>query len=62
MISLGAPKLGLLNIGDWATAKLFVADIGISNTAWRKYGTRRRHGIEFGSEWVVGLEYYPGGE
>ncbi|SLM39252.1 YjeF N-terminal domain [Lasallia pustulata] len=62
VISMGAPRLGLLSIGDWATAKLFVADIGISNTAWRKYGTRRRHGIEFGSEWVVGLRYHAGGE
>ncbi|KAL7270088.1 enhancer of mRNA decapping [Rhizina undulata] len=63
VVSMGAPKAGLLNAlvsGTGAGWKLFVADIGISNTAWRKYGTRRRHGVEFAAEWVVALEFFPG--
>ncbi len=59
---LGAPKSGLvaaLGTGegrshDW---KLSVVDIGISNVAWKKYGTRRRHGIDFGRAWVVNLKF-----
>ena len=64
VLSLGAPKTGLLTaISGNPTCerwKLFVADIGISNTAWKKFGTRRRHGIKFGSEWVTGLQYQTG--
>lgn len=60
VVCMGAPKSGLLRalengIGDnWS---LYVADIGISNTAWRKYGSRRRHGVEFAMEWVCQLFY-----
>ena len=64
VVCMGAPKSGLLNAlmeGVGSAWKLYVADIGISNTAWRKYGTRRRHGVEFATEWVVGLNYHPGG-
>lgn len=61
VVCMGAPKSGLLNAlvsGVGAAWNLYVADIGISNTAWRKYGTRRRHGVEFAAEWVVELEYH----
>lgn len=61
VVCMGAPKTGLLNAlisGLGAGWNLYVADIGISNTAWRKYGTRRRHGVEFAAEWVVALEYH----
>ncbi|CUS09750.1 unnamed protein product [Tuber aestivum] len=61
VVCMGAPKSGLLNAlvsGIGAGWSLYVADIGISNTAWRKYGTRRRHGVEFAAEWVVELEYH----
>ncbi|KAJ6144937.1 NAD(P)H-hydrate epimerase [Penicillium chermesinum] len=34
-----------------------VADIGIPQIVWRKYGTRRRHGIDFGNRWVVPLRF-----
>ena len=63
VVSLGAPKTGLLNALDRGMGngwKLFVADIGIPNGAWRKYGIRRRHGVEFGAEWVVGVEHVVG--
>jgi len=56
VVCMGAPKSGLLHaivMGVGAGWSVFVADIGISNTAWRKYGTRRRHGVEFSSEWVT---------
>jgi len=67
VIAMGAPKTGLLNAliaGDAHSQswQIVVADLGIGNTAWRKYGTRRRHGVEFGSEWVVGLRYQGGVE
>jgi enhancer of mRNA-decapping protein 3 len=67
VVCMGAPKTGLLNavvMGVGAGWNLFVADIGISNTAWRKYGTRRRHGVEFSSEWVtkITLSVEPAGE
>ncbi|KAI9848331.1 MAG: enhancer of mRNA decapping [Sclerophora amabilis] len=65
IVAMGAPKSGLLNAlisGQGQTWQLFVADIGISNTAWRKYGTRRRHGVEFATDWVVGLRYQAGVE
>ena len=58
---LGAPKACLLEAlardeeaGDW---KVCVVDIGISVAAWKKYGTRRKHGVEFGKEWIVDLSY-----
>ncbi|KAL8946328.1 MAG: hypothetical protein Q9222_007257 [Ikaeria aurantiellina] len=68
LLSLGAPKAGLLTyLSDSATrqiqssCKLFVADIGICNSVWRKFGTRRKHGVEFGREWVVELRFDRGG-
>lgn len=60
VVCLGAPKTGVLNAlvsgaaFDW---NLTVADIGIPQIVWRKYGTRRRHGIDFGNRWVVPLHY-----
>lgn len=65
VLSLGAPKVGLLTALGRSSAyeklKLFVADIGISNTIWRKFGTRRsRNGVNFGSEWVAALRYNGG--
>jgi enhancer of mRNA-decapping protein 3 len=61
VVCMGAPKSGLLHAnltGVGAGWSLYVADIGISNTAWRKYGTRRRHGVEFAADWVVNLTFY----
>ncbi|KAL9008843.1 MAG: hypothetical protein Q9173_006074 [Seirophora scorigena] len=67
VLALGAPKAGLLTAmsqpdenrrGPW---KLFVADIGISNSVWKKFGSRRRHGVGFGAEWVAELMFAAGG-
>lgn len=61
VVCLGAPKTGLLNAvaageDSW---QIVVADVGISQFAWRKFGTKRRHGVDFGNQWVVPLQYRP---
>ncbi|KAJ5677738.1 NAD(P)H-hydrate epimerase [Penicillium maclennaniae] len=58
VVCLGAPKTGILSAllaGEGHSWKVTVADIGIPQIVWRKYGTRRRHGIDFGNRWVVSL-------
>lgn len=66
VLSLGAPKTGLLAaLGrsiSFDQIKLLVADIGISNRIWKKFGTRFKYGVEFGSEWTAGLTYHAGVE
>ncbi|KAL8851610.1 MAG: hypothetical protein Q9221_003447 [Calogaya cf. arnoldii] len=63
ILALGAPKTGLLSVFTEAVnegnklRKIFVADVGISNSVWKKFGTRRRFGVEFGGEWVAELEF-----
>lgn len=48
-----------LGSGEGGSWQLSVADVGISQVVWRKYGTRRRHGVDFGNRWVVPLRYQP---
>lgn len=63
VLSLGAPKTGLLHamalesLTDTMPWQVWVADIGISAAAWQKHGSRRKHGVEFGTEWVVPLKF-----
>ncbi|OOF93087.1 hypothetical protein ASPCADRAFT_209708 [Aspergillus carbonarius ITEM 5010] len=62
VVCLGAPKTGVINAllsGEGLSWNLSVADIGIPQIVWRKYGSRRRHGIDFGNRWVVPLRYQP---
>jgi hypothetical protein len=63
---MGAPKpwlpITLRDVGVRDKTQLFVADIGISNLAWKRLGNRRNRGIDFGSEWVVQLRYQAGVE
>lgn len=62
VICLAAPKTGVmqaLQSGQGSSWEVSVADIGISQVVWRKYGTRRRHGVDFGNRWVVPLRYQP---
>lgn len=61
VIALGAPKVGLLQamamdgiVTGWT---VMVADIGISTAVWQKHGSRRKHGIDFGSEWLVSVNF-----
>ena len=66
VISLGAPKTGLLTyLTEMESSKrrdfnLAIADIGIGPVAWRKFGTRRRNGVDFGGVWVSSLEFRDG--
>ncbi|KAE8154950.1 hypothetical protein BDV25DRAFT_126145 [Aspergillus avenaceus] len=56
VVCLGAPKTGIINAllsGEGISWNLSVADVGIPQIVWRKYGTRRRHGIDFGNRWVI---------
>ncbi|OJJ51067.1 hypothetical protein ASPZODRAFT_148429 [Penicilliopsis zonata CBS 506.65] len=60
VVCLGAPKTGVINAlvaGEGLSWKITVADIGIPQVVWRKYGTRRRHGVDFGNRWVVPLRF-----
>jgi enhancer of mRNA-decapping protein 3 len=62
VVCLGAPKTGVINAllaGEGLPSNLSVADIGVPQIVWRKYGTRRRHGIDFGNRWVVPLRFQP---
>ncbi|KAL1961678.1 hypothetical protein VTN77DRAFT_1316 [Rasamsonia byssochlamydoides] len=62
VVCLAAPKTGVMQAllsGEGSSWQLSVADIGISQVVWRKYGTRRRHGVDFGNRWVVPLRYQP---
>ena len=67
IICLGAPKNGLLHAAtsgedgsdDW---QLVVADVGISRTAWKRFGSRRRHGFDFGKSWISELKFVHGNE
>jgi len=65
VVSLGAPKTGLLaSLSDVPDAALMplllVADIGIGSSAWKRYGNRRRSGVEFRGEWVAEMVYHDG--
>jgi enhancer of mRNA-decapping protein 3 len=64
VVALGAPKVGLLHAmamdGAEASWNVVVADIGISTAAWQKHGSRRKHGIEFGTDWVVPVKFVTG--
>ncbi|KAI5297370.1 enhancer of mRNA decapping [Ascosphaera atra] len=60
VLCLAAPKTGLLHaLGAKYTVhwQLFVIDIGIGAPVWKKFGNRRRHGVHFGSSWIVPLMY-----
>ncbi|PLB44289.1 YjeF N-terminal domain-like protein [Aspergillus steynii IBT 23096] len=60
VVCLGAPKTGVVQAlvaGEGLSWNLAVADIGVPQIVWRKYGTRRRHGIDFGNRWVVPLRF-----
>ena len=61
ILSLGAPKpwlLEMLSAVDLQdTTQLYLADIGISNIAWKRVGNRRNRGIDFGNDWVLKLRY-----
>lgn len=64
ILCLGAPKTGLLIAMESFKAVLdpsiFVADIGIASMAWKKFGTRRKGGVDFGGEWIAPVKWEGG--
>ena len=64
ILCLGAPKTGLLTAMESFKAVLdpniFVADIGIASMAWKKFGTRRKGGVEFGGDWIAAVKWEGG--
>ncbi|TQN74763.1 Enhancer of mRNA-decapping protein 3 [Colletotrichum shisoi] len=73
VVAMGAPKKGLLEAmapvsdsdptgtetavaeeEDW---KLFIADMGLGATVWKKAGTKIRRGIDFDDKWVLQMRY-----
>lgn len=72
VVSLGAPKRGLLEavtpspngefepFGNAAQDdhwRLFIADMGLGSAVWRKAGTKVRKGIDFDGKWVLEMQY-----
>lgn len=61
ILSLGAPKTGLLvamkSFKTGVDPSIFVADIGIASVTWKKFGTRRKGGVDFGGEWVAAMRW-----
>ncbi|GKT52049.1 uncharacterized protein ColSpa_12230 [Colletotrichum spaethianum] len=41
---------------DW---KLFIADMGLGATVWKKAGTKIRRGIDFDDKWVLQMRFQP---
>ena len=66
IISLGSPKPYLLAMlreaGAINNPDLYVADIGISNSIWRRAGPKKHRGVDFGTAWVIKLRYQAGVE
>lgn len=69
VVAMGAPKKGLLQtmtmgegagLSDDPAWRLYVADIGIANQAWKKAGTRMRRGVEFDKTWTVEMKFLGG--
>ena len=61
ILSLGAPKTGLLNPDLRKSAlhmvHLVLADIGIPPAAWKRFGKRFAMDQVFGQKWVVGVDF-----
>ena len=66
VLSLGAPKTGLLRALSMAEIpeqpKLYLADIGLGNQAWKRFVARGKMNAQFRGEWVVSLRYREGSD
>lgn len=66
VLALSAPKTGLLTAiaqskeEQQRSWEVSVADVGISSSVWKKFGTRRKYGVDFGTEWVAELKFADG--
>ena len=61
VVSLGAPKTWVLSGSLDKGVRLWVVDLGVGSAGWRRFGSRRRKGVEFGGSWVVEVEVQTGG-
>ena len=66
VLCLGAPKPGVIACFDEDTGdkgRVWVADIGIPNTAWRRFGNKpgSGRGVMFGGRGIVEVKAVPGG-
>ncbi|CZR57273.1 related to EDC3 Enhancer of mRNA DeCapping [Phialocephala subalpina] len=70
VVAMAAPKKGLLEamalgegigdedaIGKGREWQLYVADLGLGASVWKKAGTRVRRGVEFEGSWVLGMRF-----
>lgn len=73
VVAVGAPKRGLIEAvtppsddDPLATSggvaqdeewRLFIVDMGLGHTVWRKAGTKVRKGIDFDGKWVLEMKY-----
>ena len=42
--------------------KLYVVDMGLGSSVWRKAGTRFRKGVDFGDKWWLEMQWQTGGD
>ncbi|OAR02090.1 hypothetical protein LLEC1_06672 [Akanthomyces lecanii] len=73
VVAVGAPKRGLVEavtppddedplsanggIAQDEEWRLYIVDMGLGHTVWRKAGTKVRKGIDFDGKWVLGMKY-----
>ena len=75
VVAMAAPKKGLLeamvlgegvagadSLGKGKEWQLFVVDLGLGATVWKKAGTRNRKGVEFEGSWVLRMRFQGVGE
>lgn len=64
IIALGAPKPYLLSwLGHtFPPPKLYVVDLSLGRSAWKRMGGKRKTGVDFGDKWLVELELQISGE
>jgi len=53
-----APTSATQEMLNW---QIFVVDIGV-NKAWKQSGMASSRGVRFGTEWIVPLKLFEGGE
>ncbi|KAH8720417.1 Enhancer of mRNA-decapping protein 3 [Beauveria bassiana] len=73
VVAVGAPKRGLVEavtppdeddplaasggVAQDEEWRLFIVDMGLGHTVWRKAGTKVRKGIDFDGKWVLEMKY-----
>ncbi|KAJ3472673.1 hypothetical protein NLG97_g10799 [Lecanicillium saksenae] len=73
VVAVGAPKRGLVEavtppdeddllatsggVAQDEEWRLYIVDMGLGHTVWRKAGTKVRKGIDFDGKWVLEMKY-----